>query len=111
MVTNVFPYEDEELVSGLLTCEFRGWVEPFGEEMPFTDITTGVARWQYRYRVTQAGRAVLDRTQMIANLALLFSAFGIAIAILSLAVTIRNSYSAPHAPAPTIEHKTVKETK
>jgi hypothetical protein len=63
--------DDEEFVCGLLTCEFRGWVERFGDEIPRQDIPTGEVSWGQSWRITQAGRAVLDRTQTISNVALI----------------------------------------
>jgi hypothetical protein len=62
--------DDEEFVCGLLTCEFRGWVERFGDEIPRQNIPSGEVMWGESWRITQAGRAVLDRTQTISNVAL-----------------------------------------
>lgn len=63
--------DDEEFVCGLLTCEFRGWVERFGEEVPRQAMSNGEVTWGESWRITQAGRAVLDRTQTISNVALI----------------------------------------
>lgn len=63
--------DDEPFMCGLLSCEFRGWVERFGEEVPIRDTTTGKERIGNTFRITQAGRSVLDRTQTIANVALI----------------------------------------
>lgn len=61
MVEYGIPYSDEEFVCGLLTCEFRGWVERYGDEVPIQEMATGNAAYQNLFRITQAGRAVLDR--------------------------------------------------
>jgi hypothetical protein len=95
MVEYGIPYGDERFACGLLTCEFRGWVESFGEEIEVKNMTTGKSVYQQRYRVTQAGRAVLDRTQTVANAALLVSAMSVLISILALSATIRNAQAAP----------------
>jgi hypothetical protein len=78
--------DEEEFVCGLLTCEFRGWVERFGDEIPRQDIPTGEVTWSESWRITQAGRAVLDRTQTISNVALV-------VAIASLLCSIATGIS------------------
>jgi hypothetical protein len=86
MVEHVIPYEDEEFMCGLLNCEFRGWVERFGDEVPILNMHSGQEAHQNLFRITQAGRAVLDRTQAIANFALL-------VAIISLIVALVGAFA------------------
>jgi hypothetical protein len=87
MVMQSLPYSDERFSCGLLTCEYRGWVETFGDEMPFFDPITSKTEYNMRYRITQAGRAVLDRTRTISNVALL-------VAIASLLASIGSVFIA-----------------
>jgi hypothetical protein len=84
------PHEDEAFSCGLLTCELRGWIERFGDEMPMINAGTGRTVWGNQFRITQAGRAVLDRTQMISNIALLA-------AIVSLLASIILPWIATHS--------------
>jgi hypothetical protein len=79
--------DDEEFVCGLLTCEFRGWVERFGDEIPRHDIPTGEVTWSESWRVTQAGRAVLDRTQTISNVALIVAIASLLCSIATILLT------------------------
>jgi hypothetical protein len=84
MIEHSLPYSDEEFACGLLTCEYRGWVKSFGKEIPFVDPVTLQTTYNMRYRITQAGRAVLDRTQQISNSALLVAIASMLASILSL---------------------------
>ena len=72
---------DEEFRCGLLTCEFRGWVERFGDEILIRNSQTGREKYGNQFRTTQAGRAVLDRIQAISKVALI-------VAIISLLSSI-----------------------
>lgn len=90
IVERGLPHEDEAFSCGLLTCEFRGWVERFGDELPMVDPGSGKTVWSNLFRITQAGRAVLDRTQMIANIALLVS-------VISLLASIVLPWIASHS--------------
>jgi hypothetical protein len=85
MVEYGIPYEDEEFMCGLMTCEFRGWVERFGDEVPVRDMKSGAEVYQNLFRITQAGRAVLDRTQTIANVALIVAVISLTVALALLA--------------------------
>lgn len=90
IVERGLPHEDEAFSCGLLTCEFRGWVERFGDEVPMVSPGSGRTVWSSLFRITQAGRAVLDRTQMIANIALL-------VAVVSLLDSIVLPWIATHS--------------
>lgn len=84
MVEYGIPYDDEEFMCGLLTCEFRGWIERYGDEVAVRNMQSGQEAYQNLFRITQAGRAVLDRTQTIANLALLIAVISLIVAILAI---------------------------
>ncbi len=84
------PYDDEEFSCGLLTCEFRGWVERFGDEIPIKNMRTGDEVYNHLFRITQAGRAVLDRTQTISNVALIVAIISLLASIVSLWATHHN---------------------
>lgn len=55
-------------------------MERFGDELPIAGLSSGANAYQNLLRITQAGRAILDRTQSIANIALI-------VAIIRLVVT------------------------
>jgi len=93
MVEYGIPYSDEEFMCGLLTCEFRGWVERFGDEVPIQEMPSGNAAYQSLFRITQAGRAVLDRTQQISNWALLVAFISLLISSLAFATGVMKSVS------------------
>lgn len=93
MIEYGIPYNDEEFSCGLLTCEFRGWVESFGEEIPIKNMLTGQEADNHRFRITQAGRAVLDRTQAIANFAVFVAAVGFLVSSASLLINLRTNIS------------------
>jgi hypothetical protein len=88
MVEWGIPYDDEEFSCGLLTCEFRGWVERFGDEVPIKNMETGEEAFNNLFRITQAGRAVLDRTQTISNVALIVAIASMGASIASLVVSL-----------------------
>jgi hypothetical protein len=85
MVECGIPYDDEKFMCGLMTCEFRGWVERFGEEVPVRNMVSGREERQSLFRISQAGRAVLDRTQAIANIALIVAIISLIVALVSFA--------------------------
>jgi hypothetical protein len=94
------PYGDEKFMCGLLTCEFRGWVERFGDEVPITNMTTGAVTDQSLFRVTQAGRAVLDRTTAVSNIALVIAIASLISSVLAFWVSQHSGFQSPHIPGP-----------
>ncbi len=101
MVEYGIPYGDEEFMCGLLTCEFRGWVERFGDEVPVHNMQSAQEAYQSLFRITQAGRAVLDRTQQIANWALLVAFISLLISVLSVgADALKDRFHKTTTPQP-----------
>ena len=55
MVEYGIPYGDEEFMCGLLTCEFRGWVERFGDEVPVHNMQSAQEAYQSLFGLRRLG--------------------------------------------------------